>query len=50
MRILFAFDPERRAILLIGGDKAGKWERWYRDAIPIAEQRYRTHVTGNTDS
>jgi hypothetical protein len=25
---------------LLGGDKAGNWERWYRDNIPIAEQLY----------
>ncbi|WP_267313235.1 hypothetical protein [Allosaccharopolyspora coralli] len=34
---------------MIGGDKAGRWERWYRAAIPIAEQRYRTHVAGIAD-
>jgi hypothetical protein len=30
IRILFAFDPWRSAILLIAGDKAGQWQRWYR--------------------
>ncbi|WP_425462014.1 type II toxin-antitoxin system RelE/ParE family toxin [Mycetocola tolaasinivorans] len=28
LRILFAFDPRRQAILLIAGDKAGDWVRW----------------------
>jgi hypothetical protein len=28
LRILFAFDPRRMAILLIGGDKTHRWERW----------------------
>jgi len=28
IRIIFAFDPTRAALLLLGGDKAGNWERW----------------------
>lgn len=28
LRILFAFDPERHAILLVAGDKAGNWTNW----------------------
>jgi len=38
VRILFVFDPWRSAILLVAGDKAGNWQRWYRQAIPRAEQ------------
>jgi hypothetical protein len=37
---IFAFDPTRSALLLLGGDKAGNWARWYRDNIPLAEQLY----------
>jgi hypothetical protein len=40
IRILFIFDPDRQAILLLGGDKAGAWKAWYDRNIPIAEQRY----------
>ncbi len=40
VRILFIFDPERKAVLLIAGDKAGRWKDWYRINIPIAEARY----------
>jgi hypothetical protein len=40
IRIVFVFDPDREAILLIAGDKAGRWSRWYHDAIPQAKQRY----------
>ncbi|BCJ42859.1 hypothetical protein GCM10010168_04010 [Actinoplanes ianthinogenes] len=40
VRILFAFDPWRSAILLIGGDKSGNWSGWYRQAIPAAEALY----------
>ena len=42
-RILFAFDPLRRAILLIGGNKTGK-KRWYKENIPIADRRLREHL------
>lgn len=40
IRILFVFDPDREAILLVAGDKAGRWSRWYAEAIPLAEARY----------
>ena len=31
VRVLFAFDSNRRAVMLVGGDKAGKWNRWYQN-------------------
>ena len=40
IRILFAFDPGSNAVLLVAGDKAGSWRRWYTNAIPLAEQRF----------
>ena len=40
IRILYVFDPKRNAVLLVAGDKAVKWEAWYRQAIPLAEQCY----------
>jgi hypothetical protein len=40
VRILFAFDPERKAILLIGGDKTGQWRAWYERNVPIADDLY----------
>ena len=40
MRCLFAFDPERRAILLVAGDKQSQWEKWYQKSIPVAEERF----------
>lgn len=46
VRILFVFDPRRRAILLLGGDKAGNWKDWYDRHIPIAEQRYEEWLRG----
>jgi hypothetical protein len=44
VRILFVFDPYRSAILLVAGDKAGAWNRWYDTAIPLAEERYKTYL------
>jgi len=41
-RILFAFDPNRAAILLVGGNKRGD-KRWYKDHVTIAEERFRRH-------
>ncbi len=42
-RILYAFDPRRSAILLIGGDKTGD-NRWYDVHVPIADKLYDTHI------
>ena len=44
VRILFAFDPRRRAILLVAGDKAGNWRRWYAQNIPVADARFDDHL------
>lgn len=46
IRILFAFDPKRTAILLLAGDKAGNWKKWYTTNIPVADQRYTEHLKG----
>jgi hypothetical protein len=45
IRVLFVFDPARSALLLLGGDKAGNWQRWYRENIPVAEQLYLQYAT-----
>jgi hypothetical protein len=44
VRILFIFDPRRRAIMLTAGDKAGDWTGWYQRNIPLADQRYEEHL------
>lgn len=49
MRIIFAFDPTRSALLLLGGDKAGNWDRWYRDHIPLAERLYAEYAAEQED-
>ena len=42
-RVLYAFDPRRCVILLIGGDKTGK-DRWYAQYVPIADRLYDEHL------
>ncbi|MFD6399427.1 type II toxin-antitoxin system RelE/ParE family toxin [Nocardia sp. NPDC060249] len=44
IRILFVFDPWRSAILLVGGDKTGRWKTWYEQAIPQAETLYEIYL------
>jgi hypothetical protein len=39
-RILFIFTSNRKALLLVGGDKSGNWTRWYSDNIPYADDLY----------
>ena len=43
LRTLYAFDPRRTAILLIGGDKTGS-DRWYDVHIPVADRLYDEHL------
>jgi hypothetical protein len=43
LRTLYAFDPRRAAILLIGGDKTGDG-RWYEVNVPIADRLYDEHL------
>ena len=43
VRVLFAFDRERRAILLVGGDKSDDWRGWYTVNVPIADDRFGEH-------
>lgn len=42
-RVLYAFDPQRAAYLLLGGDKTGQ-ERWYEVNVPKAEAIYAVHL------
>lgn len=44
LRMLFAFDPRRAAILLLGGDKTGNWSEWYDEAVPEADNIYDEHL------
>jgi hypothetical protein len=42
-RLLYAFDPRRVAILLLGGNKGGS-DRWYEENIPRADKLYTEHL------
>ncbi len=44
-RVAFAFDPRRKAILLVAGDKSGgSGRRFYRELIRKADERFETHL------
>jgi hypothetical protein len=44
-RVAFAFDPKRRAILLVAGDKSGgSQKRFYRELIRRADERFDAHL------
>ena len=43
LRVLYAFDPRRTAILLLGGDKTGD-NRWYETSVPKADRLYDEHL------
>ena len=45
IRVFYAFDPRRVAILLIGGGKAGN-DRFYEEMVPIADDLYDVHLAG----
>ncbi|MCJ7711312.1 MAG: type II toxin-antitoxin system RelE/ParE family toxin [Chloroflexi bacterium] len=40
IRILYVFDPDQNAILLLGGDKTDDWTGWYAKSVPIADEIY----------
>lgn len=42
-RVLFAFDPPRTGLLLIGGNKDGN-KRWYDMYVPVADNLYDEHL------
>jgi hypothetical protein len=44
IRVLFAFDPNRTAIVLIGGDKRNDWQAFYAGMIPLADDLYDEHL------
>jgi hypothetical protein len=45
IRVFYAFDPHRDAIVLIGGDKTGvSGDRFYREYIPQAEKILREYL------
>ena len=47
--ILFVFDPSRKAVMLVAGDKSGSWNEWYKRNIPLAQRRYRDYLNQQKD-
>lgn len=43
IRVLFAFEIQSRAIMLVAGDKAGNWAKWYATNVPTAERLFIEH-------
>ncbi len=43
LRVLFAFDRQGDAVLLLGGDKTGQWNRWYKRNVERASVRFEQH-------
>lgn len=50
LRVLFAFDRSRRAVMLVAGDKAGNWRKWYEANIPVADSRFDEHLSNSEGS
>lgn len=48
VRSLFAFDPNRRAVILLGGDKRGDWTGWYKRNVPLADDLYDAYLREET--
>jgi hypothetical protein len=44
LRLLFAFDPARQAVILVAGDKNKVWNKWYEQNISLADQRFSEHL------
>jgi len=43
IRVFYAFDPARQAVLIIGGDKTGD-DRFYEHMIPLAERVWKEYL------
>ncbi|QVM95880.1 type II toxin-antitoxin system RelE/ParE family toxin [Pseudomonas sp. SORT22] len=49
-RVAFAFDPKRRAVILVAGDKAGvSQKRFYRNFIRRADERFDRYLSGGEE-
>lgn len=44
--MFYTFDPKRQAVLLLGGSKAGKEKRFYKQMIPQAEKAWESGSLG----
>lgn len=44
IRAFFAFDPERSAILLCAGNKAGNEKQFYKQMVPLADREFTEYL------
>lgn len=44
IRVFFAFDPVRDAVLLCAGEKTGNEKRFYKEMIPVADKEFSKHL------
>jgi hypothetical protein len=44
LRVLFAFDPRRQAVMLVAGDKSRDWNKWYTRNIRVADDLFDEHI------
>ncbi|WP_242433881.1 type II toxin-antitoxin system RelE/ParE family toxin [Streptomyces sp. CB01580] len=51
IRMLFVFDPVRRAVFLVAGNKASgrRWAAWYPRAVKEADAKYRSYLEALTE-
>jgi hypothetical protein len=49
LRVLYALDPRRAALLLLGGDKTGD-PKWYNKSVPIADDLFDQHLNNSNGS
>jgi len=49
LRLLFAFDTQRFTVVVVAGDKTGRWSAWYRENLPIADHRFAEHLASLED-
>jgi hypothetical protein len=50
VRLLFVFDADREAIVLVARGQGRQWNRWYAGAIPLAEERYAAYRRGQEEA
>lgn len=48
-RILFAFDQDRTAVVLVAGTEVSDWTEWYSDSVPLAHARYIQYLRERTE-
>jgi hypothetical protein len=48
-RLLFAFDQDRTAVVLVAGAEVSDWTMWYSDSVPLAHARYIQYLRERTE-